>query len=141
MKKKMTKKEAFEYLNDRKIYVNGKSKEIQKKLFEAGFHWICGSILVQYENIPFLYTHSSWITYGSNMIDFVLSSKTEISAEEILAIEIQEEKPKYEEELAKMAQPIRDYMRKHNISGRFVVCQSSIAVEDMRFIYPNNSED
>ena len=39
LNKTMTKKEAIEYLNKSKIYVNGKSKEIQEKLFSLGYGW------------------------------------------------------------------------------------------------------
>ena len=35
----MTKEEAKEMLTNTKVYVNGKSKEIQEKLFEIGFKW------------------------------------------------------------------------------------------------------
>lgn len=136
-KKKMTKEEAFEYLKNRKIYVNGKSTEIQKKLFACGVQWKSGGTnICDYGNYYVINSHGL-LTHCDGMRSYwECLINEEISAEEILAIEIQEEKPKYEEELAKMAQPIRDYMRKHNISGRLVVCQSSIAVEDMRFIYP-----
>ena len=141
-KKKMTKKEAFEYLKDRKIYVNGKSAEIQKKLFEVGFTWTKGQLL-SYEGMPFLYTsvNGGTLIHGSSMRTFSTTCNSEISAEEILSIEIVEEKPKHDEELYKLAQPIREYMRKHNILGRVVVSPSYIAVEDLRFIYPNTSED
>lgn len=142
-KKKMTKTEAFEYLKNRKIYVNGKTAAIQRKLFKAGFAWGMDKT-TKYEDKLFLFTYENALlslTHSSDMNYFRGHKNTEISAEEILAIEIQEEKPNYEKELAKMAQPIREYMRKHNISGRLVVSQYSIAVEDLRFIYPNNPED
>ena len=121
-KKKMTKKEAFEYLKNRKIYVNGKSAEIQKKLFEVGFTWTPGQ-LVSHEEMPFLYTsvNGGTLIHGSSMRTFSTMCNSEISAEEILAIEIVEGKPKYDEELKNMSQPIREYMRNHNISGRGVV--------------------
>lgn len=140
-KKKMTKKEAFEYLKDRKIYVNGKSIEIQMKLFEVGFAWPLSGKTVRYADRPFLYTNTNHLTSGDDMYAFTSNAALEISAEEILAIEIAEEKPNYDEALRRIAQPIREYMRNHNISGRLVVTKSSIAVEDMRFIYPNNSDD
>ena len=140
-KKKMTKEEAFEYLKDRKIYVNGKSAEIQKKLFEVGFTWAKGKV-VSYEEMPFLFTYvNGTLIHGCSMLTFSTTSYSEISAEEILAIEIEEEQTKHDKELYKMAKPIRDYMRKHDIVGRVVVSACNIAVEDLRFIYPNTSED
>ena len=138
-KKKMTKKEAFEYLKDRKIYVNGKSIEIQMKLFEVGFAWPLSGKTVRFADRPFLYTNPNYLTSGEDMCAFTSNAALEISAEEILAIEIAEEKPNYDEELGRIAQPIREYMRNHNISGRLVVSKSSIAIEDMRFIYPENA--
>lgn len=137
----MTKTEAFEYLKNRKIYVNGKTAAIQRKLFKIGFAWERGTI-VSNEEMPFLYTYyNGTLGRGCSMLSFTSTPGSEISADEILAIEIQEEKPKHDEELYKLAQPIREYMRKHNISGRVVLSQCSIAVEDLRFIYPNNPED
>jgi hypothetical protein len=38
--KKMTKKEAFDLLKNRKIFVGDKSKELQKKLQQIGYHWV-----------------------------------------------------------------------------------------------------
>ena len=35
----MTKEEIKMLLNDTKVYVNGKSKEIQEKLFSFGYEW------------------------------------------------------------------------------------------------------
>ena len=35
----MTKEEIKKFLDNTKVYVNGKSKEIQEKLFSFGYHW------------------------------------------------------------------------------------------------------
>lgn len=54
-KKKMTKEAAIELLKNRKVYVNGKSAEIQEKLFELGFKWQGqGLARVINENSPFI---------------------------------------------------------------------------------------
>ena len=55
--KKMTKAEAFEYLKGKKVYVAGKSGEIQEVLFKAGFSWDGSSASQKIEstNEPFLY--------------------------------------------------------------------------------------
>ena len=51
----MTRKEINEFLANTKVYVNGKSKEIQEKLFSLGYSWIGGSANVLNTNRPFLY--------------------------------------------------------------------------------------
>lgn len=90
-KKKMTRESAIELLKNRKVYVNGKSAEIQKKLFELGFEWPCVGKEVIKQSCPFLYTSSNSIFGGDDMIDFIKDDSIEISAEEILAIEVAEE--------------------------------------------------
>lgn len=86
---KMTKEAAKELLTNRKVYVNGKSKEIQEKLFECGFKWADGKVRVENTHAPFLYIEES-ILHGSNMVNFGMCKAKEISAEEILSIEIEE---------------------------------------------------
>lgn len=41
-KKKMTKAEAFKYLDEAKIYVDGQIEAVLEKLFEIGFTWRTG---------------------------------------------------------------------------------------------------
>lgn len=73
-------------MKDCKIYVNGKSEAIQKKLFEMGCKWIDGNVSVLKTSSPFLYVKNDIISEGSSMD--VFSNKKllqpEISAEEIL---------------------------------------------------------
>lgn len=92
-KKKMTKEAAIELLKNRKVYVNGKSAEIQKKLFELGFKWQGqGLARVINENSPFIYTNKDmFLGHSSSMNFFKANQMSEISAEEILAIEVVEE--------------------------------------------------
>lgn len=86
----MTKNEVIELLENRKVYVNGKSAEIQKKLFELGWAWSdTPHDGVDYTEHPFLYIYAGGkITHGENMRYFIENINTEISAEEILAIEV-----------------------------------------------------
>lgn len=93
--KKMTKDEAINFLQNKKVYVNGKSKEIQEKLFQLGWKWISGT-QVQFESTPFLYIHNNisqgrFINRGTDMLQFVRDEFSEISAEDILSIVILEE--------------------------------------------------
>jgi hypothetical protein len=85
--RKMTKAEAREYLNNKKVYVSGKSAEIQKKLFEIGFKWKSGDTEVKLTDEPFLYI-SDFFYCGDNMSIFKNSKPKEITADEILSIEI-----------------------------------------------------
>lgn len=88
----MTQKEIYQFLDNTKVYVNGKSKEIQEKLFSLGYCWhISGSTEVSHEDKPFLFIYKSFfITYGCDMSRFIESTHREISAEEILSIELTE---------------------------------------------------
>lgn len=90
----MTQKEIDKFLCKTKVYVNGKSKEIQEKLFSLGYYWTEGkSTKVMFEDKPFLYIHGTHnITYGCDMNNFIRYKHREISVEEILSLEL---KPSY----------------------------------------------
>lgn len=88
----MTREEIYKFLDNTKVYVAGKSKEIQEKLFSLGYCWhVGGSIEVKHEREPFLFiykTHS--ISCSCDMDTFTRSEYREITAEEIIALEITE---------------------------------------------------
>lgn len=87
----MTREEAMEFLANTKVYVNGKSKEIQEKLFSLGYEWSDGDTNVCYTKSPFLYISSSMtFTMGNDMEHFSQRILREISAEEILSLELTE---------------------------------------------------
>ena len=48
----MTKEEAKKMLTNTKVYVNGKTKEIQEKLFEIGFSWIGDTFVNKAQQFP-----------------------------------------------------------------------------------------
>lgn len=90
----MTKAEAFEYLKGKKVYVAGKSDEIQGVLFKVGFSWDKSSAPQKIESTdqPFLYIgNKGSLMYGSNMEFFIRDTNEEISADDILSIEIVED--------------------------------------------------
>ena len=88
----MTQKEIDELLSNTKVYVAGKSKDIQEKLFYLG--WNEGDTDVILTECPFLYIDNNHhISYGSDMCVFSEHKYREISAEEILSIELT--KPEY----------------------------------------------
>lgn len=99
---KMTRKEAVELLKNRKVYVrNSKESEaVQKKLFEVGFKWADDEISVEFTDKPYLFIWDDMeIAYSSSKCHFDLNVKTEISAEEIKAIEIVDEPKTSQQEL------------------------------------------
>lgn len=90
---RMTKQAAKELLKNRKVYVNGKGAEIRKALFEIGFEWNGACKEIANTCWPFIYTGEKYFVFGDDMDDFTNDSSEEISAEEILAIEIEPECP------------------------------------------------
>lgn len=87
----MKREEAKKMLTNTKVYVNGKSKEIQEKLFEIGFAWgfDCG-YEISFLDYPFLFIENT-ISYSNKMKTFKNSELKEISADDILNIKIDEE--------------------------------------------------
>lgn len=87
----MTKEKINKFLEDTKVYVNGKSEEIQKKLFSFGYKWATGETEVDCTEAPFLYiSKNHCITKGRDMCIFTEHGYREISAEEILSLKITE---------------------------------------------------
>lgn len=87
----MTRKEIKKFLANTKVYVNGKSKEIQEKLFSLGYEWYSGDTEVDHIEAPFLYIYTNmYFAKGSNMDYFSNHDNKEITAEEILSLELTE---------------------------------------------------
>ena len=88
----MTKEEIRKFLDNTKVYVNGKSREIQEKLFSFGYRWsVTCSCIVCNTREPFLFIHKNGgIQYENNMNFFNEHKNREITADEILSLEITE---------------------------------------------------
>ena len=88
----MTKEEIKKFLDNTKVYVNGKSREIQEKLFSFGYKWgEINSTEVSDVNEPFLFIYKKGcITHTNDMCCFTEHEHREISADEILSLEITE---------------------------------------------------
>ena len=87
----MTREEINKFLTNTKVYVNGKSREIQKKLFSFGYKWHTGDIEVDHIDYPFLFIHSNMLfSVSRSMILFSDHINREITAEEILSLEFTE---------------------------------------------------
>ena len=88
----MTQKEIEKFLANTKVYVNGKSKEIQEKLFDFGYKWCSGNpTKVSYVDDPFLFIYiNREISCSNEMSLFKEHDNREITAEQILALELTE---------------------------------------------------
>ena len=110
----MTREEAIKILANTKVYVDGKSREIQEKLFSLGFYWTSGSKQVLFEEKPFLFLYEDMeLYYSSDMEHFTKKAFREITANDILNIIIDE--PKYRP--FKNAEECWQEMQKHQPFG------------------------
>lgn len=88
----MKKEEAIKKLSNTKVYVDGKSEEVQKKLFELGFMWASGSRVVDYISKPFIFISANMLmTTSSDMLYFKHEKSIECKANDILSITIDKE--------------------------------------------------
>ena len=81
-------------LSDTKVYVAGKSKEIQKKAFQLGYEWSTINNEIIMTSSPFLYFYKNGIiTHSFNMEHFVEHNNKEVTADYILSLEPEPECP------------------------------------------------
>ena len=86
----MTKEEIKKFLDNTKVYVNGKSAEIQEKLFSFGYTWNWDN-RVKFTKEPFLFISGTGvITHSNDMVLFNKYEYREITADEILSLEATE---------------------------------------------------
>lgn len=92
-KKKMTKAEAFEWLKGKKVNTKGKGEEVQTKLFECGFSWVNGQCRYYGFSDYLLFETDGKLCHCGEVGDsyWRLHHFEEISADDILSIEIVEE--------------------------------------------------
>lgn len=110
----MTREEAIKSLINTKVYVNGRSKEVQEKLFSLGFQWKSAGKQVLNTDMPFLFVWNNMnICYNNNMEHFVTSRFKEITVNDILNIVI--DKLKYRS--FKDADECFEELKKHNPLG------------------------
>ena len=81
-------------LADTKVYVAGKSKEIQEKVFQLGYKWYLTGTKIKCTEIPFLYFDKNGIvTNGCDMNYFMAHPYREVTADYILSLEPKPECP------------------------------------------------
>ena len=85
----MTTQEARKLLDDTKVYVGHKSREIQEKLFAIGYEWVTGDAVDNLE-APFLYIEKSgYIEHDNSVTSFEYNTQyREITADDILNIKL-----------------------------------------------------
>lgn len=88
--KKMTKAEAFEYLKHKKVMVTCDAYLLQDKLFEIGYRWCDGSI-DKLPMVDFLFIDDYTFQFTESLSHFKKYANEEISADDILSIEIVED--------------------------------------------------
>ena len=91
----MTREEARQSLFNTKVYVNGKSKEIQEKLFKLGFKWYLYK-KVDHTDKPFLYLNEDEnLSHGDDMEFYKNDKYREVSADYILNLKWDKEYPNF----------------------------------------------
>lgn len=81
-----------------KVYVDGRSVEIQEKLFSLGAEWFgANTQKIKNEDFPFLYiSHYGVIDSGTLMNEFCNNRFKEVKADEVLSWEPEKEEQKFE---------------------------------------------
>lgn len=136
-KKKMTKAEAFEYLKGKKVSVSCReiSEKVQSKLFDCGVIWKNGGTdFCDYGNYFVINSHGL-LTHCDGMGSYwECLINEEISADDILSIEIVEEKYELEfnyDKAVELAKPLMHYLNDTGCSERICVTYESIVAEPM----------
>lgn len=95
--KEMTQEEVFAYLNNTKILCTStdKTTKVQKKLFKLGIEWGVFGKAVD-EDVFLLFISNNRIEFTHDIEAWVISNKKQIEPSEILAIQLKEEKPKFD---------------------------------------------
>lgn len=97
--KKMTKAEAFEYLKEKKVNAKDKDRVVQMKMFDCGIKWRCGEpAYYNFGRYLFIDNEGFLLHCGNDEEYWKRHAYEEISADDILSIEIVEEKECSEED-------------------------------------------
>lgn len=130
--KKMTKTEAFEYLKGKRVVCDGLNNEdVQRKLFEVGIRWRGGKEDVT-AAAPFLFINPDGITHCGSLAWFNLHEYEEISADDILSIEIVEENRSEDElvEIVELGRKIQSLLPKFSGHRHIVITEDDVILYD-----------
>lgn len=113
--KEMTKEEVFEYLNNTKILCTSKeeSEKVQEKLFELGLKWKTAEKRIVFFTFLFIIVDKK-IQFTDSMEWWVKSDQKQIEPNEILAIQLKEEKPKFDPQTLKPFDKVLVRQGKHS---------------------------
>lgn len=140
-KKKMTKAEAFKYLDEAKVYVDGQIEAVLKKLFEIGFTWRDGGQHVDlgWSRVDEAYGliiydgELCWVDkkYCGSWFDNLYMSN-EQRAEDVLSIEIVEGTPKFSyDKVVELAKPLMEYLNDTGCTDQIGVSYDHIVAQPM----------
>ena len=141
--KKMTKAEAFEWLKGKKVNTKGKGEEVQTKLFECGFSWVNGQCRYYGFSDYLLFETDGKLWHCGNCVEsyWRLHHFEEISVDDILSIEIVEEKYELEfnyDKVVELAEPLMHYLNEVGCPDGIRVSQLGIVHEPMSTLIFDN---
>ena len=146
-KKKMTKAEAFKWLTGKKIRTGEKHEWVLRKLFELGFVWKTkrdtevdlGWMQGEVYGLSIIKDEVSW---WSTPKLFDTYAADEVSADEVLNIEIVEEARSVEDRLIDLAKPIMELLHEQGITDSVRITSRSVVLEPMAtFLHGQILED
>lgn len=132
--KKMTKVEAFEYLKGKKVYANGKGKEVQTKLFECGVGWATNHF-VYYDFGDYLLIETDGCLYhcGYEGDSYWRAHHfEEISVDDLLSIEIVDENRSEDElvDIVELGKKIQGLLSKLSGHRHVVITETDVLLYD-----------
>lgn len=130
--KLMTKEEVFAYLNDTKILCTSKAEtiQVQVKLFQFGIEWISKTKGICEDKYLLFINKKQELQHCSDIKYWMEDVNKRIEPSEILAIQIKEEKPKFD---PKTLQPF-DRVLVRDIAGETWLCTLFSHIENEDFI-------
>ena len=136
----MTKAEAFEYLKGTKVFCKDydKMKSVQDFLRSLGFYWPDASEEMVLTHTIFLHKDGR-LSFALSLQYFREHESPELSADDILSIEIIEEKyePEFNYDKAvELAKPLMHYLSETGHTEVILVCKEGISAIPMgTFLY------
>lgn len=137
--KKMTKAEAFEYFKGKRVACDEcDTKDIQRKLFEVGVKWRGGSTNATDDRGNFLFVDlKGCLTHCNSREWFDRHEYEEISADDILSIEIVEDGFNYDK-VVELAKPLMEYLNEVEFPDSIRISQLGIVHEPMSTLIFDN---
>lgn len=137
---KMTRAEAFEYLKHKKVAITGDTIALQNKLFNIGYKWCDGSIEAM-PMIELLFIDDETFQFTESLSHFRKCGYTVISSDDILSIEIVDEKYELEfnyDKVVELAMPLMHYLNEVGCRDSIRVSQFAIVHEPMSTLIFDN---